>query len=183
MPETMQRGRGRGLARPNVAGSSRVAMPSEPQNGPTIYAPNFQRPIMAAEGEFPFLVTTETNPIIVPASGSVTDSFLIDGSSAFLLETIRSTHPQPYRVLLSIGTGSARLMNKPVHVDNLCGTAQRPGYWSQVDWLMARGERTVIIAEFFNLSTTVSNTIEIVLAGRRQMVDPDLHRTPGSMSG
>jgi hypothetical protein len=182
MPEQMQRGRGRMQPGP-FNGSQRVAMPREPMNGPTIIAPNFQRPIMAAEGEFPFQVTTETNPLVVAPNGSLTDSFLIDGSSAFLLETIRSVHTANYRVLLSIGTGSARLMNKPVHVDNLCGTAQRPGYWSQVDWLMARGERTVIIAEFFNLHTTMSNTIEIVLSGRRQMVDPDLHRTPGSMTG
>lgn len=153
---------------------------SMPGNGnvarPIIVKPSLDAPMMAGRNEFPFMVGTETYPFIVAANATASDSFIIDGENAFILETIRYTSSAAFRLLLAWGSQSAQLMNKPLHVDLLAGTAQRPGFWSRKGWCLPIGTRTVLTIQFTNLSTT-TNTIEIAIAGYRRFLDPGMQRT------
>jgi len=163
------------------------------QQTPVVYSPVFQRPLMAQYREFPFLVNPDVNPMILPGiagnGGAVTGQFTIDGDNDYFLETMRCFDEASAMGLTGSGlTGvftlqitdtrsGAALGNSPMHIRNIGGTGQLPGYWSQLDWLVSpAGSRATLRIDLVNL-TTITNTVWLCISGRRQLVNPGQSRT------
>jgi hypothetical protein len=163
------------------------------QQTPIVYSPVFQRPLMAQYREFPYLINPDTNPLILPgitgAGGSVVSQFTIDGDNDYFLETLRCFDEVSAMGLTGSGvTGvftlqitdtrsGAQLGSSPMHIRNVAGTGQLPGYWSQLDWLVSpAGSRATLRIDLVNL-TTITNTVWLCISGRRQLVNPGMPRT------
>ena len=148
-----------------------------------IYAPNFQRPLMAEDREYPYVIIPDTNPLIVPASGSVTNQFTINGDNDYYLETLRvheTNDNDEYTVQLTDTRSGVQLGSAPIHSSLVLGSGTLPGYFSQLDWLVCpKGARSTVRIDLANL-TAVSFTVFLCIAGRRQLVNPGVSRTQGA---
>jgi hypothetical protein len=160
------------------------------QQTPVIYSPVFQRPLMAADREFPYGIVPDTNPLILTPLGNTTSQFTIEGDNDFYFETIRARFQTISTLLLCTiqltdTRSGAQLFSAPAHIDNVChngnlatvSSAGLPGYMSQLDWLVApAGSRATIRVDLANLDNA-TNTLWLQIQGRRQLVNPGLPRT------
>lgn len=166
-----------------------VPLPRTSMNGqqtPIVYSPVFQRPLMAQYREFPYLVNTDTSPLISTPLQTVNGQFTIDGDNDFFLETIRCTAVTTTGLLFLIQITDTRsgatLFSSPTHINNVAPPAASvltglPGYLSQLDWLVSpAGSRATLTVAITDLSNA-TNTIFLSIAGRRQLVNPGLPRT------
>ncbi len=150
------------------------------QQTPVIYSPTFQRPLMAQNREYPYGVVPDTNPMILPANGTVISQFTIDGDNDYFVETLRAVFTAAtsfFTIQIVDNRSGAALFSAPTHISLIAGTGQLPGYWSQLDWLASpAGSRATLTVTLADLSNT-TNTIFLLLGGRRQLVNPGMART------
>lgn len=152
-----------------------------------VYSPVFQRPLMAQYREYPYVINTDTYPMVLNPLATLTSQFTIDGDNDFFLETLRCVLQTSTGLLFTIQITDTRsgasLFSSPTHISaviNPGGTifsGGLPGYLSQLDWLVSpAGSRASLAVSLTDLSNA-TNTIWLSVAGRRQLVNPGMPRT------
>lgn len=156
------------------------------QQTPITYSPVFQRPLMAQYREFPYVVNTDTYPMILTPLATITSQFTIDGDNDYFLETIRcfaqTTTGLLFLIQITDTRSGAQLFSSPTHINAIAPPAASivtglPGFFSQLDWLVSpAGSRATLTVSLTDLAN-ITNTIWLSIAGRRQLVNPGLPRT------
>lgn len=97
----------------------------------------------------------------IPASGRQNNSIKISSEAAFICTDIRSVQTGNYRIFMRMDASDRQLMNETMHVNNVAGTAQRPGFLAKPLLLPAN---TTLSFDLTDLSGA-DNDVEFTLNG------------------
>ena len=113
--------------------------------------------------------TDRASRIALDGAVSADDSIKVDAEEGltgdFEVTHFTSDHLGPYRLEIYVGGGTnQKLMDVPIHVDLICGTAEEPFYLPSSIFLEAN---TVMNVKITNLATTITNQVRLKAHGRR----------------
>lgn len=169
---------------PETVPLSRLRMAPQTQ---IIYSPVFQRPLMAQYREYPYVINTDTYPMVLNPLATLSSQFTIDGDNDYFLETFRcnlqTTTGLLFLIQITDTRNGTQFFSSPTHVSAIINpggvilSGGLPGYISQLDYLVSpAGSRATLRVDLTDLSNA-TNTIWLSIAGRRQLVNPGLPRT------
>lgn len=142
-------------------------------------------PACLSDGWAPYWLTTDTTPLVLPPSTSAqlapqpmtfqgdADIVIVDMVASTAQATIGSTgYPNifGFRAYPTWGARSWAISNNAsgILAENIFGTAQRPYRLDRPWWIKAAGVAATYINWVLTNTTTVTNTVEIVLKGWRR---------------
>jgi len=90
-----------------------------------------------------------------------------DASGHFEAFYFMSAQTNPYTIMIKDEGKSCTLMNRPVHIDTIAGTAQRPFILPETYFLNVSGGNRQLTVEMSDISNVAGNAIRFAMHGRR----------------
>lgn len=97
----------------------------------------------------------------IGANATVNNSIKITAEAAFVCTDLRVVTTGALRIFARVDASDRQLMNQPMNIANVAGTAQRPGFLAK-PWLIPAN--STISFDFTDISGS-TNTIELTLNG------------------
>lgn len=97
----------------------------------------------------------------IPANTTVQGSIKITAEASFVCTDLRAVATGNLRIFARVDASDRQLMNQAMHINNVCGTAQRPGFLAK-PWLIPAN--STLTFDFSDISGQ-DNTIELTLNG------------------